>query len=239
MRVQISRHLKVRAITIRTAIKNYNNAAASLDPPREKLNINKVLSMAFLSDFDALRYTRPGNDISQKPWSKPSVRVLTDKHFELLRAKEELVRLNMEWRRVRAWISDERALFLATIDSLKENGNRLQASALQSRWHRVEKGHRIAQHWLAKTRRLDGFSAYTGPGKAINKEKGRDDVLSSTLSSYRNADDVDEFFEDDNDNGEVELSREELISNAGLLNGHLPQLEREGDLIDSIGRMAI
>lgn len=233
MRVQISRHLKVRATTIRSAIKAYNNAAASLNPPRGKLDVNKVLSMAFLSDFDALRYTRPGSDISKKPWSQPAVRVLTDKNFELLRAKEEVVRLNVEWRRVSAWISDERSLYLSTINGLKKSGNQLLASALQARWDCVEKGHRITQHWLLKTRRLDGFSASTELGKATDKEKGRDDILSSVGMHHCSEVELDE-----GNDGEVGHSPEDPRTGAGMLSGHLFQLERE-DLIDSIGRMAI
>lgn len=232
MRVQISRHLKVRAITIRTAIKGYNDAAMALVPPRPKLDVNKVLNMAFLADFDTLRYTRPGSDISEKPWSKPSVRVLSDKYFDLVRAKEELVRLNVEWRRVKGWILDERSLYLATIDGLKNAGNSNLASAVQSRWNRVEKNHRIIQHWLAKTQQLDGFSANTALGKAINKEKGCHEILSMANSYRIEGDDLVE-----GDDGEVGQSREETDTRASFLSGH--QFEREGDLIDSIGRMAV
>ena len=104
MRVQIARHLKTRSQTIRSAITTYNKAAAALSPPREGIKYLQLLDMAFVSQFDLLRHSRPGHDIRNEPWANPATRVLMDKYFELCRAKEEIQRLNCEWNRVRMWL---------------------------------------------------------------------------------------------------------------------------------------
>lgn len=237
MRVQISRHLKVRAKTIRSAIKNYNSAAAALQEPEKKLDIKKVLNMVFLAEFDNLRYSRYGSAIKGKEWSKPSVRVLTDKSFELLRAKEELVRLDVEWRRVRTSIQDERALYLATIDCLRSAGQLDLSSVLNVRWTRVERCHRIIQHWLLKTYRLEGFTASTSSGVAVEREKGCAELLSFSSNGLVDTQGISIGGVED---GEDPLSfHGELDQPNGVLSGLNSQFEKDGDLIDSIGRMSI
>lgn len=237
MRVQISRHLKVRANAIRSALKTFNDAAAELPEPMNKLDIKTVLNMVFLAEFDNLRYSRFGSAIKEKEWSKPSVRVLTDKSFELLRAKEEIVRLDIEWRRVRTWIQDERTLYLATIEGLLRSGNLVLSSVLKLRWARVERSHQIIQHWLFKTYKLDGFTGNTKPGDALDRELGCAEILSF---SSNNSLDTQDSPSGDGENGEDPLAlHDELDPPSGVVSGLNSQFEKDADLIDSIGRMAI
>ena len=119
MRRQISNHLQNRAKTIRSAIQTYNRAAAALSPPLEAVKFANLFDVVYLAQFDLLRFSRPGNDIRQEPWADPATRVLTDKYFELVRAKEEIIRLNLEWRRVRTWLLDEKRLYHMTIAARK------------------------------------------------------------------------------------------------------------------------
>src|ERR1700748_3539041 len=119
MRVQISRHLKARSQTIRQAVNTYNRTAAELQPPKEQIKYADVLDMAFLAQFDFLRHSREGHDVRGEPWAEPATRVLMDKYFELIRAKEEIVRLDIEWNRTRTWLNDERQLFLKAIKALE------------------------------------------------------------------------------------------------------------------------
>lgn len=178
MRIQISAHLQNRAKTIRTAIATYNKAADSLTPPRPHLKASEVLDMVFLAQFDLLRYSRPENDIRNEPWAHPRNRVLTDKYFELLRAKEEIQRLNVEWRRLGAWLADERSLYLATINSLRNKNQLLLASVLQDRWRKVERSHFVIRHWLRKTEELKGFTGDLSPPAAVDRELGNSELLS-------------------------------------------------------------
>jgi len=181
MREQISSHLRTRCAAIRAAIKTYNKASSDLQPQREKLDASSVLDMAFLAQFDLLRFSRPGQDIRDKPWADPGTRVLTDKYFELQRAKEEIQRLNVEWRRVRAWLMDEEKLFLRSIKCLKGTGDNLLAGILQQRWDEVRQIHRVTWHWLFKAQSLPFFSASITPAVAISKEQINQELSDTAL----------------------------------------------------------
>jgi hypothetical protein len=107
LRKHIANALKARSQAIRTALVNYNSAVADLNPPRPSLSWEEVVEYAFLSDFDLLRDTR--QDIRKKPWATPAGRLAMDGYFKLLRAKEEIVRLNVEIPRLATYMRDEEA----------------------------------------------------------------------------------------------------------------------------------
>ena len=86
--------LKARSQAVRTALQNYNVAAQALVPPRPPLSWDDVVEYAFLADFDLLSDTR--SDVRLKVWAKPASRILMDQHFKLKRAREEILRLNVE-----------------------------------------------------------------------------------------------------------------------------------------------
>ena len=69
------------------------------------LQYSEVLSYAALGDFDLLKHSR--HDILARLWSNTMHRQLAVKHFKLLRAHEEIYRLNVEVRRLQAWIDNE------------------------------------------------------------------------------------------------------------------------------------
>ena len=105
--------MKARSVAIRTALTKYNEAAALLFPPRSPLSWEEVVEYAFLSDFDILRDTR--EDIRLRPWATPAARLAMDGHFKLLRAEEEILRLNVEIRCFATFIRDE-AQYLQTME---------------------------------------------------------------------------------------------------------------------------
>jgi hypothetical protein len=94
-------------VAIRTALVKYNDAAANLSPPRQQLSWEEVVEYAFLADFDLLRDTR--QDIRTRPWSTPAARQAMDGYFKLLRAEEEITRLNVEIPRFITFMHDEDA----------------------------------------------------------------------------------------------------------------------------------
>ena len=65
------------------------------------------MEYAFLADFDLLRDTR--QDIRTRPWSTPAARQAMDGYFKLLRAEEEIMRLNIEIPRFLTFMRDEDA----------------------------------------------------------------------------------------------------------------------------------
>jgi hypothetical protein len=92
-------------VAIRTALVKYNAAAANLSPPRQELSWEEVVEYAFLADFDLLRDTR--QDIRTRPWSTPAARQAMDGYFKLLRAEEEIFRLNIEIPQFITFMRDE------------------------------------------------------------------------------------------------------------------------------------
>ncbi|KAF8137983.1 hypothetical protein K438DRAFT_2030893, partial [Mycena galopus ATCC 62051] len=88
-----------------SAIDRYNDAACALDPPMPRLTWEQVVEYAFLADFDILRDTQV--EVQSKPWTRPAYRLAMDRYFKILRAREEIKRLNIEIRRVVTWIHDE------------------------------------------------------------------------------------------------------------------------------------
>lgn len=230
MRRQISTHLQNRAKTIRTALAAYNKAAAAIEPvPRRQLKLDEVLDMVFLARFDLLEYARPGADPSQEPWAKTENRVLTDKYFEWLRAKEEIVRLNVEWRRLRSWIADEKALYLATINALKKTNQDLLASTLHDRWNKVERSHSVIRFWLRKTQNLKGFSGDDSVAKAFRPEVGNSDLLQGSIS-----DDSNEGLGDQG----IDYTGDDDLQDNGQMSGRIDNPDLLSTMIDAMGRIS-
>jgi hypothetical protein len=87
------------------ALVKYNTAAANLSPPRQELSWEEVVEYAFLADFDLLHGAR--QDILTWPWSTPAARQAMDGYFKLLRAEEDIIRLNIEIPRFLTFMRDE------------------------------------------------------------------------------------------------------------------------------------
>ncbi|KAJ6507638.1 hypothetical protein DFH09DRAFT_809969, partial [Mycena vulgaris] len=84
----IAKALQVRSKAIKASIKRYNAAARSMIPPRIHVLWDEVVDYTFLADFDLLR--EGWRNIREEP------RVAMNQHFKLLRAEEELIRLDIE-----------------------------------------------------------------------------------------------------------------------------------------------
>ncbi|KAG6809366.1 hypothetical protein H0H92_000527 [Tricholoma furcatifolium] len=105
MQKHIAQALKARSQAIKNALERYNDAAATLTPPKSPLQWNEVVEYAFLADFDLLRECR--QDIRERPWARPAARLAMDQYFRMERAREEIQRLNIEIRRVVTHMRDE------------------------------------------------------------------------------------------------------------------------------------
>ena len=108
MRQKIGNALRARSEAIKKALKEYNELAAGLRPPREQLTWSKVVEMATVGDFDLLRHAR--QDIRDRPWAQDPTREAIRTYLNLQRAEEERARLNVEINRLLT------ALFDAHID---------------------------------------------------------------------------------------------------------------------------
>ncbi|KAL5514583.1 hypothetical protein ACEPAG_1899 [Sanghuangporus baumii] len=101
---QISKALQTRSEAIRTALKAFNASAGVLGRPT--LELSTVLDYVFLGQFDLLRGSR--HDVLSKPWSRQVERMAMTTYFKLKRSHEEVVCVEVEIRRLKAHIEQER-----------------------------------------------------------------------------------------------------------------------------------
>lgn len=155
LRMQIASYLSKRSEAITTAVTKLNAAAAKLTPPRPPILITDILSYSFLAEFDLLRNSR--QDVRRKPWSHPSVRIIIEKYYRLVRAKEEIVRLNVEMRRLRTWMRDDEGEMKRVLGQLRMDGSPLG--------HELGKRLRMKQltnikigRYLDKVESMNGFT---------------------------------------------------------------------------------
>ncbi|KAJ6611835.1 hypothetical protein B0H10DRAFT_1743818, partial [Mycena sp. CBHHK59/15] len=133
----------------------YNEAGAALTPPQEQLTFADIIATMSIIDFDMLRETR--EDIRKQPWTQPERREAGVLYFGIKRAKEEILRLNVEISRLITFMLDKHVDFYRAIASTLIVDPPL-ATELQKRWiHASHISASICQR-LRATSRLIGFS---------------------------------------------------------------------------------
>ncbi|KAJ7028886.1 hypothetical protein C8F04DRAFT_1212051 [Mycena alexandri] len=157
LRKHIAKALQARSKGVKSALDTYNAAAAALSPPRTPLTWDQIVNYAFLSDFDLLREGR--EDIRSEPWAQPGGRSAMDQHYKLLRADEEIARLNLEIPRLVTYMADEEAFLIHHERRLREEGS--AGLAHQVALQRMERGRFNALHMdrLVKLSKEPGFTA--------------------------------------------------------------------------------
>lgn len=164
LRKHIAEALQKRSTAIHSSLERYNAAAKALRPPRTILKWDEVVEYAFLSDFDLLRDTR--QNIQHRPWATPAGRLALDTHYKILRAREELERLNIEVRRLATHIRDEDLSLRAQEDAIRPTNPHL---AYQIAVYRMVRG-RFNSHHIRRLRqisRLHGFTGIASVGVAL------------------------------------------------------------------------
>ncbi|KAJ7588725.1 hypothetical protein C8J56DRAFT_1004370 [Mycena floridula] len=159
---QTGQAVKKRSKAIRTALDNYNAAALKLIPPRPTLDWDTVIECAFLSEFELLRDAR--QDIRNRPWAKPAGRALQHQHFKILRAREEIVRCNVEISRLWTHMLDEKAYLECCESEVRATD---PALAYQICQYRQERGRCDATHVkrLTALAKIPGFTGSLTAGK--------------------------------------------------------------------------
>ncbi|KAJ7664009.1 hypothetical protein DFH06DRAFT_1268637 [Mycena polygramma] len=210
LRKHIAKSLQARSKAVKNALTRYNEAAESMSPPKPTLDWEEVVEYAFLSDFDLLREGR--EDIRGEPWALPSGRAAMDQHFKLLRADEEIKRLNVEIRRFVTYMGDEDAFLAREEALLREEGN--EGIAHQVGLVRTQRGRFTALHMsrLVKLSKVAGFKGDIVPGQSICRERHLP-VMRAASPLHANAetlppvhdgsedDDEDDDNDDDDDSG--------------------------------------
>jgi hypothetical protein len=223
MRKHIAKALQSRSQAIRSALEKYNSAARLLPSPRRQLDWKEVVEYAFLADFDLLRDAR--QDISHRPWATPAGRLAMDLYFKIARAHEEIMRLNVEIRRVATYIRDEDHFLLYSETKVQQTDPRL---ALQIKLHHNERGRfdRYHRHRLRDIARLDGFSGNILPGTCLATGTGESasvwalleaDSVAVAVGDVENGNEEDTWSEipadqqEADDEAEADMAMEELI----------------------------
>ncbi|KAK7444566.1 hypothetical protein VKT23_015244 [Stygiomarasmius scandens] len=160
MRTQIANALQKRSKAIRRAVKRYNKAAQALQPPRPTLDWTKVSHFTFLDQFNILQDTR--HSLFDKPWAKPVVRELMKKNRRVQRAREEIVRCNVELRRLHTSILDEHAHFIQVLQGLEGTPIHGPVREYAVRRYRINKS---LLRRINETYDLEGFTGVPSAGK--------------------------------------------------------------------------
>ncbi|KAG6847569.1 hypothetical protein H0H93_007343 [Arthromyces matolae] len=192
LRKHIAAALKTRSQAIRTALDNYNAAAAAFSPPRAILSWDVVVE---------------SNPVRERPWAKPAARLVMDEHFKIQRAHEEIQRLNIEIRRFITYMKDEEAFLETRQDATLESDPRI---AHQIWMHRrrlllVNEQHRRRIFKLSK---LNGFTGCLVPGTGV--ESAMTTAPSTTGSTNMEVDEPTVTVTRHSDSEDSEDSEEEI-----------------------------
>ncbi|TFK58850.1 hypothetical protein BDN72DRAFT_781504, partial [Pluteus cervinus] len=195
-RQHISRAITNRSGAIRTAIIKYNELALLQHPPCPELEIKTILSYLLLGEFELLKHSRI--EILSKPWSVMANRETASKYFKICRAREEIIRLNVEIRRLEAWVDFEDNHLKTTFTSLHITDPLL---AIQVR-HVYERRQRLNAKHRKRLSKIYTLRGYTGsfPNRTVmpttieeerddkeeeNLEVGEDDVMADQALRLR------------------------------------------------------
>ena len=140
LRRQIAQALQHRSTTLTRALAKYNQLAAIREPPAKKLDLAEVLNLAFLSDFELLKSSHGRQDILKRPWSRPLVREAMLLWLRLLRAQEEIAQLNVEVRRVDAYLISMQAHIQQTAANTTATEPLLAKEVIESQMERLQIG---------------------------------------------------------------------------------------------------
>ena len=161
MRTHIAKSLQTRCKAIQNAVKVYNTAATALSPPRPTIDWSKVSHYSFLDEFSLLRDTR--QDVREQAWARPAHRETVRQYLRIQRAQEEILRCNVEIRRLHTAIIDEHQLFDIVQEDLKQGDSPMQGPVQEF----ILRRRRVNMHILARIQQtycLPGFSGHTTVG---------------------------------------------------------------------------
>ncbi|KAF7791531.1 hypothetical protein EIP86_002547 [Pleurotus ostreatoroseus] len=134
----------------------YNRAADALEPKRPHVRWEQVSKLTFVEEFAFLRDTR--NDIRGKGWTDPTNRELIKKWHRIKRAHEEIVRCQVETRRLHTAIRDEHALFNRVLSNMSKTDPMYVAVEGFCKRRRA-----IDEHLLTRIHQIYALPWWTGP----------------------------------------------------------------------------
>ncbi|KAG1837228.1 hypothetical protein DFJ58DRAFT_718925 [Suillus subalutaceus] len=163
MRKHISKAITRRSAAIRSMLEKYNKLAPLQTPPRPILDYSEVVGYATLGEFSLLKHSR--HDLLSKPWAVPDNQEMAAKYFKVVRSHKEIARLNVEIRRLDAWVEYDDAKMLEVIETLTvDETDSLLAAELRRQYNERHRINNVHRHRLDKIRYLKGYS---GPAAVL------------------------------------------------------------------------
>lgn len=195
MRQHIAKSLQRRCQAIRTALREYNNAAQALNPPKPPLDWSKVSHYTFLDEFNLLRNTR--QDIQSKRWADLVVRETMKQHQKIKRAQEEIYRCNVEVRRLHTAIVDELNFFTTRLPEIQQD-QPLIYGAVKDYFHRRRQVNVRLLGRLSQIHALKGFTGNSAPGV----RKGQ--TTKAGIPAAGSSPEIDELVDDEDFVGDMD-----------------------------------
>lgn len=190
MRTQIGKAIQRRGKAIRTALDHYNKLALKMKPPAPTLSWKDVITYSFVAEFELLKLSYSHQDITTLPWVSPTNREGAAKFHKVRRAKEEIIRANVEIRRLATSIADERPHWLVRIASTAEVDPYLseQLHAAFIARQRVNTVHLTRLHAIAC---LPGFTGTLCCGIRLGGTPSDVEMSAESLEAYPEDPDAD------------------------------------------------
>ncbi|THU85589.1 hypothetical protein K435DRAFT_822380 [Dendrothele bispora CBS 962.96] len=225
MRTHISQALQKRSQAIRNAVRRYNAAATALDPPRPTLDWSKVSHFSFLDEFNILQDTR--HSVFDKPWAQANIRETMKRYRRVSRAREEIVRCNVEIRRLHTSIVNEDLEFDSILKRLQ-----LEHSPNYGPVHEyIERRrgvNRLLMEQIQRTYSLPSFTGIKTPGIRkqthvpiieISDPAPMDLPLAPTVgsSTSASAEPTETLVPNDEDNSDLDEDDDELTEGVGAM----------------------
>ncbi|KIK11936.1 hypothetical protein PISMIDRAFT_121810 [Pisolithus microcarpus 441] len=190
MRKHISKAISRRSAAIRAALERYNKLAPHQRPPRPKLDYAEVIGYSLLGKFSLLKHSR--YKVLEKPWALPDNREMMMKYYKLQRSQEEITRLNVEIRRLQAWVDFDGEKMKVAAQGFRDSGSSELASEMESMYaERV----RINDFHCAQLQKIYEMSGYTGCRPIGDQPRVTGDGTGD--------EDEEDSDDNDNDNGEA------------------------------------
>ena len=167
-RSHLSKSLRTRSPAIRNATAAFNKAARDLDPPRAELDWTKISRFNYIEEFNLLKDCR--TDIRETPWAEPVIREAMKQRLRIKRAKEEILRCNVEVRRLHTHIYDEKEKFTSILCKVREASDPIFFSVEEYCTRRQL----VNEYLLEQIQRifsLPGFSGHRTTGHRIGRER--------------------------------------------------------------------
>ncbi|KAG1876360.1 hypothetical protein F4604DRAFT_1880665 [Suillus subluteus] len=111
---------------------------------------------AAIREFDLLKHSR--RDLLSKPWASKANREVAAKYFKVVRAREELTRLNVEVARLHTWVDDEDTHLSSVARSLSKTN---PALACEIQW-RFEERRQVNNIHRTRLRAIYDLPGYNG-----------------------------------------------------------------------------